>query len=600
MSDPGWDIPGVGRDASAGGVLTDGFPASGFPAAGFPASSPAASPDAAGGSAAGRGRAAARIARKASRARTHGSVSTVSGMSAGAFAPASASGSASAFSAAASSSAGEGSPADIPAPGSSAAGDDAVGDAVNPEEDTTAADGSPRAADALQALSFLRAGFEFLAHDDPAGWGEGVQADCLRALAVAEARQVAAHARVLTAFCVPGGGLNGDGHRSPRAWLSWQCRATKRAAAASVAWKRRLDAHPAIAAALADGLVSVSWARQLIEWTDRLPDDVRGDADGQLLASMSLGADLSDLAALAEELRCEHAAADPEDDGFEDRSLRLAKTFEDAGRLEGDLTARCAAAVQAVLDSLSGVRGPEDDRSLAQRQHDALEEACVRLIGAGMLPQRAGQPVHLELDITLQDLIGGDADGDTCDAVVQPVITGTVDRSLLEKLADPDSAETRALRDAAARAAAKAAAGQFGDALGLAVELLSGPKGYARYLRRGATWTPSAVSLPLEIPSSFDTIPLHLRRAVRRRDRHCRFPGCDQPAVVCDVHHITPRARGGPHALWNMILLCRFHHQIAIHRWAWTIQLHADGTTSAASPDRGKTLHSHRPRTMIA
>jgi HNH endonuclease/Domain of unknown function (DUF222) len=257
--------------------------------------------------------------------------------------------------------------------------------------------------------------------------------------------------------------------------------------------------------------------------------------------------------------------------------------------------------VKAVIDSLSAVRGPEDDRTLGQRQHDALEEAFLRLIAAGMLPQRNGQPVRLELDITLPELLTGDPDGDSCDAAVQPVITGHVDYGLLAQLADPGSPQAAALRDTAARAASAAAGAPSGDLLETAVKLLSGPGGYATMLRRQITGIPLAsISLPLDIASTFDTIPVHLRRAVRRRDRHCRFPGCDLPVAGCDVHHIRPRAKGGPHALRNLMLLCRFHHQIAIHRWGWTIQLHTDGTTSAVSPDQSKTLHSHPPPTMAA
>jgi hypothetical protein len=134
-------------------------------------------------------------------------------------------------------------------------------------------------ADAVQALAFVSAGLEFLAHSDPAEWSEGLQADCLRALAVAESRQTAAHAKVLSAFSRPGGGLAGDGHRSPRVWLTWQATATRRAAAGRVGWMRRLADHPAVSAALADGTMSVSWAQQIADWTDRLPAAVREAAD---------------------------------------------------------------------------------------------------------------------------------------------------------------------------------------------------------------------------------------------------------------------------------------------------------------------------------
>ena len=106
------------------------------------------------------------------------------------------------------------------------------------------------------ALALLSEVLDYLTRSDPAEWGEGAQADCLRALAVAESRQTAAHARVLAAFSLPGGGLAGDGHRSPRVWLTWQTAATRRAAATRVGWMRRLQAHPALAGALAAGQIS--------------------------------------------------------------------------------------------------------------------------------------------------------------------------------------------------------------------------------------------------------------------------------------------------------------------------------------------------------
>jgi hypothetical protein len=41
-----------------------------------------------------------------------------------------------------------------------------------------------------------------------------------------------------------------------------------------------------------------------------------------------------------------------------------------------------------------------------QRRHDALEEACRRLIRSGMLPGRAGQPTQVLVHMTLGQLRG--------------------------------------------------------------------------------------------------------------------------------------------------------------------------------------------------
>ena len=77
---------------------------------------------------------------------------------------------------------------------------------------------------------------------------------------------------------------------------------TKSAAAAAAGWARRLAAHPVIAAALAAGQLPVSLARLICDWTDKLPEDLREDADGILLAAVLGGADQHDLARLAREM----------------------------------------------------------------------------------------------------------------------------------------------------------------------------------------------------------------------------------------------------------------------------------------------------------
>jgi hypothetical protein len=126
--------------------------------------------------------------------------------------------------------------------------------------------------------------------------------------------------------------------------------------------------------------------------------------------------------------------------------------------------------------------GAADIRTTPQRHHDALEEACRRLLAAGTLPDRAGQPAQLQLHLTLDQYLNGitnpgrpwtrpghpgtplhhgtgdsDADaggaggtgsvggpvlpgpwagpGDDCDAALAPIVTGRVDHALLDQVA---------------------------------------------------------------------------------------------------------------------------------------------------------------------
>ena len=120
------------------------------------------------------------------------------------------------------------------------------------------------------------------------------------------------------------------------------------------------------------------------------------------------GLGLADLSALFAEMY-ERARADlPDEDqdrDFGDRGVRLVTTFQGAGVLSGDLSPECAAVVSAVLEALSAPAGAQDDRTREQRYHDALQEAMRRLVAAGLLPERAGQPVKVWAHISLAGLL---------------------------------------------------------------------------------------------------------------------------------------------------------------------------------------------------
>ena len=108
-----------------------------------------------------------------------------------------------------------------------------------------AANGAPAAppASTTQALAALHGALAYLATADPTALTTAEQADCLRSLERAESVRTAAHATILTAFAASGGHED-DGHGSARTWLRWQTRITGQAAAAAMAWTRRLARPP--------------------------------------------------------------------------------------------------------------------------------------------------------------------------------------------------------------------------------------------------------------------------------------------------------------------------------------------------------------------
>jgi hypothetical protein len=70
---------------------------------------------------------------------------------------------------------------------------------------------------------------------------------------------------------------------------------------------------------------------------------------------------------------------------------------------------------------------------------------------------------------------------------------------------------------------------------------------------------------------------------VRCRDLTCRWPGCDRPAVDCDLDHTIPYADGGPTHASNLKCYCRAHHLVKTF-WGWRDQQLPDGTVILKSP----------------
>ena len=515
---------------------------------------------------------------------------------------------------------------------------------------------------APSALAMAGAALDYL-NAAVAGLDGPACGNLLVALGEVQAKVTAAHAGLLRRFDAADA-HDADGYGSSSSWLAAKAGMSKKGARAAVRQMRQLGQRPLLGAALAAGDVTDSLAFTIADWTRKLPAPVRDETDRILLDAAAAGASVDDLATIAacaiETWRAQRPDADDPDPG--DRYLQLGTTFGGAGVIRGDLTPECAIAARAVLEALGKKAGPEDDRTEGQRFHDALQLACTLLLRARLVPARAGADTQAVIHIPLSQLrqlpgapeledawirarAGEDGyltgiDGQTaaCDAQTVPVVTGTMDPDVIDKMialartaaeADGPGGMTSAGGAASMGSAAVgvdpavggASAGGDGQpgAVGgsarprsgslspeawralrhamarLAVDLVSGPAGVAAVLRQGLLDKPySTPSLPLDIGYS-DSIPAHIRRAVLLRDRKCAWPRCGRPAVHCDVHHLRHKQDGGATSLANCLLLCQFHHDVCVHRNGWELTLHPDGTTEARSPDGRQVLRSHAP-----
>ena len=92
------------------------------------------------------------------------------------------------------------------------------------------------------------------------------------------------------------------------------------------------------------------------------------------------------------------------------------------------------------------------------------------------------------------------------------------------------------------------------------------------------------LSLPVEAPEPGYTPSAKLADFVRCRDLTCRAPGCDQPAVDCDLDHTVAYSDGGRTHPSNLKCLCRRHHLLKTF-WGWRDKQLPDGTVIWVLPD---------------
>jgi hypothetical protein len=218
-----------------------------------------------------------------------------------------------------------------------------------------------------------------------------------------------------------------------------------------------------------------------------------------------------------------------------DREVSIWESEAGMAEVYGKLFATDAQALDKRLDALAATVCAADPRTRDQRRADALGALAV---GADRLGCGCGAG----------DCAGGPAKG--------PVVIHVV-------------AEQRTVEGRSATP---------GSVLG-ADGLISAPAiaELAKTARLQPLPTPGG-SEPHYTPSA------KLAAFVRARDLTCRAPGCDQPAVVCDLDHTVAYADGGATHPSNLKCLCRKHHLLKTF-WGWRDKQLPDGTVIWKLPD---------------
>jgi len=94
-----------------------------------------------------------------------------------------------------------------------------------------------------------------------------------------------------------------------------------------------------------------------------------------------------------------------------------------------------------------------------------------------------------------------------------------------------------------------------------------------------------------------------MRRLLRARDQHCRFPGCRMPARNCDMDHNHDYAKGGRTEVCNLCCLCEGHHALKHPdldaRWRWTVTQRPGGVIVWTSPSGRVYIDTPPPRVQF-
>jgi hypothetical protein len=331
--------------------------------------------------------------------------------------------------------------------------------------------------------------------------------------------------RMQIKFCrvVDHGKRNGD-HlltgMSPVGWVAETCAMSRNSASDRLCVGEQIASLPKVAQALSAGQIGYQSAAVICHLREQL-----GEKREQLVEDDWIGwarqysvHTLRDLARYARHVVDPDGFLKDENENFEQRRLHISQVGS-MFVLDAVLDPVGGAALKTAIDSLSKRHAPDDDRTSPQRRADALTEMVFHAMDEGTLPKRNGVRPHIMVTTTMEALKGelGVPASDLEHGM--PISSKTVERLAC------DGCLSRVLM---------------------------------------------ADSLVIDVGHATRSISSSQRRALRVRDKHCAFPGCDRPVSWTNPHHVEFWSRGGPTNLSNLVSICLYHHR-CVHEGHWQV-----------------------------
>ena len=347
-------------------------------------------------------------------------------------------------------------------------------------------------------------------------------------------------------------GWTGEGVRSCAHWLNLQCGTNIGAAREKVRVARALPNLPEISSAFREGRVSYSKVRAMTRVATPKNEDE--------LLNVALYGTASHVETQVRLYRMVKRLDALDDENLRHGRRELSWYTDDDGSvvLKGRFTPEQGAVITKALDaamdqlfeeqkqvpedvsaetSHNQLQNPQGADPIASRRADALERVAEGFLASTKTEGSSGDRylvnIHTEMDVLQQD--------------------GDAAESELEDGANVSAETSRRLACDCAR----------------------------------VDWVENEEGNPLNIGRKSRSIPPAIRRALKRRDRGCRFPGCTCNRFV-DAHHVVHWADGGETSMQNLVLLCRSHHRL-VHEGGYGVDINAEQHIHFTMPN-GRTL----------